>query len=131
ASEDMDGVKPGFGQSGPMSDRKVGGAEAVAVAALSKDMQLSRDLGLLQCLKVDERVLFVDGVVLGLKQESRRSVRGGVDALCELVEGGCVGEIAGVDDEGEVGASAGLICWFAGALVVGVIAENGREMGAS
>jgi hypothetical protein len=121
-------VKPGFGQHGPVGDRKIGRAEAVAVASLGKDVKLGRNLCLLQCLEVDQRVLFVDGVVFGLKQEGRRRVRGGVDAMGELVKGWSVREVAGVDDEGEVGAGAGLVRGLAGTLEVGVVAEDHSEM---
>jgi hypothetical protein len=48
----------------------------------------------------------VDGVVLGLDDDAGRGLGGGVDV--ELVEEALlrVGEIAGIDDDGEVGTAA-------------------------
>ena len=128
ASEDIDGVEPGFGQRGPVSDGEIRRTQAVAVATLGEDVQFCWDLCLLQCLKVEQRVFFVDGIVFGLEQKGGRRVGGGVDTTSKFAEGWRVGEVAGVDDEGEVGTGAGLVRGLAGAFEVGVVAKNYGEV---
>lgn len=122
-------MEPGFGQRGPVGDGEICRTQAVAVAALGEDVQLGWNLCLLQCLEVDQGVLFVDGIVFGLEQERGWCVRGGIDAAGQLVERWCIGQIAGIDDEREVGAGTGLVGRLAGAFIVGVIAEDGGEVG--
>jgi len=102
------------------------------VSAFGVDVKLSRNLELLERLKVDEDVFFVDGIVFSLEQEGRRSVCTGVDAARDLGEGGSIDQICGVDGDYEVGAGTdgGVGCRLAGALEVRVIAEDDDEMAA-
>jgi hypothetical protein len=100
------------------------------VAAFREYVELGPDLELLEGLEVDEHVLFVDGIVLGLEQEGGWGVGGGIDAARELGEGGRLGEVGGVDADDEVrpGADGGVGCRLVKALEVGVIAEDDYEM---
>ena len=55
-----------------MGYRECRGAEAVAVAAFGEEVQFGWDLRFLEGLKVEEGVLFVDGIVLRLEEEGGR-----------------------------------------------------------
>ena len=59
--------------------------------------------------KVDSRILDVYGVVFGLQDEGGRCLVGGVYVGIWRHVFGCVGQIAGIDDEGEVGPATKLI----------------------
>jgi len=104
--EYVDGVQPGLYQVRPGGDGQLSAAEAVAVAALGVDVQLGRDLGVLQGQKVNGSVFDVHRVVFGLKNEGGRSLVGGMDfgIGCEALFGD--GEVAGIDDDGEIGPAA-------------------------
>ena len=75
ARKDVDRVEPCLDETRPVGYRKIGGAQAVAVATLRIEMEFGGDLCFFERLKVQERVLFVNGIVFGLKKEGRRSVR--------------------------------------------------------
>lgn len=74
----------------------------------------------------------MDSVVLGLNDEGGRRLFGGMEV--QVAEHGVfgVGEVAGIDDYGEVGAAALLVCCVDGVVealfIVG--AEGGSEMSA-
>src|SRR5260370_6307665 len=109
AGKKGDGMKQRLNEPRPMRYGKVHGAQAVAVAALGEKVELGGDLCLLERLKVEERVLFVDRVVFGLEEKGWRGVGGRVDTVRQFVESRSVGEIAGVDDDGEIGAGGDFI----------------------
>ena len=89
--EDVDGVEPGGDEVGPVGDGELGGAEAVAVAALREDVDFGGDFEFFEGAAVDEDVFNVDWIVLGHEEEGGRRGGGGVDAGGEGVEGGGVG----------------------------------------
>ena len=89
-----------------MSDGKAGGAKSVAVTALGEEMNLGGDFGVLQGLKVDESVLFVDGIVFGLQKEGWRGSGGGNGLRSDGHLIRPMDQVAWVEDEGEVGAGA-------------------------
>src|SRR5260370_18457642 len=120
-------MKPRLNEPRTMRYGKVRGAQAVAVAALGEKVELGGDLCLLERLKVEERVLFVDRVVFGLEEKGWRGVGGRVDTVRQFVESRSVGEIAGVDDDGEIGAGVAFINGSPGSFVVGVIAGAAAE----
>lgn len=118
-----------------MGDGEGGRAEAVAVAACGEDVELGGDLRLFESAEVDDDVLGVDGVVFGLEEKGGRCGGSWLECWVEGIEGWGSGEVAGVDDEGEVGGGIGggvpqWICGCAGAGVVGVRGESYGEMGA-
>ncbi len=105
-------------------------AEAVAVAALGVEVELRGDVDGLEREEVCGGVFYVDCVVFGLNDDCGRGLGVGMDV--ELVEEGVfgVGEIAGIDDYGEVGTAAELVGSVDGgveALIV-VSAEGGDEV---
>ena len=124
----MNGVEPGFDQHGPVGDGKIGWTEAVAVTASSEDVEFGWNFGLLEGLEVDEGVFLVDGIVLRLEEEGGRGVGCGIDAVGEFVECRPIGKVAGIDDDGEVGAGVEFVDGLVGPFVVGVIAEGDDEM---
>lgn len=79
------------------------------MAAFSVDVELGGNLGLLEGEEPGGGVLDVDGVVFGLDKDGGRSAAVGmkVQIVEEAVLG--VGEVAGIDDHGEVRAAALLI----------------------
>ncbi len=110
-----------------------GGPQAVPVAPFSIDVEFSGDVSGFQLEKPGGRVLDVDRIVLGLKQEGRRCVAGGVQ-IGVVAEGEAWlliwlrhdgGEIARVDDDCKVRARG---CGVIG-IDVGVetLAESGAE----
>ena len=124
----MDGVEPCFGKSRPVGNRQLCRAQAIAVAAFGKDVQLGWNLRFLQRMEVKERVFYVDGIVFGLDEEGGRRVGGGVDSLGEGIEGRTIREVGRIDDDGEVWARIRLGGGFSSSFVVGVIAEDDSEM---
>ena len=88
---------------------ELGGAEAVAVAAFGVDVQLGGDFCFLELEEIDDGVFDMDRVVFGLDDEGGRGVGGGVDVGVgrEVFVG--EREIAGIDDEREVGTAAELV----------------------
>ena len=101
-----------------MGDREIGGAETVAVASLGEDVKFGGDFEFFEGAEVDEDVFYVDGIVFGLQEEGGWSGGGWIDAVGEGVEGGGVGEVGGVDEDGEVGFGVGLVDGFGGTLEV-------------
>ena len=75
------------------------------MAALGVDVEFGGDFGVLELLVVDEGVFYVDGVVFSLDDEGGRGVGGGVDFGVGGERLVSEGEVAGVDDYGEVGAA--------------------------
>jgi len=76
------------------------------VAAFGVDVELGGDFGVFELLVIDQRVFDVDWVVFGLDDESGRRVGGGI-----YFRVGGEGflrqrQVAGVDDDGEVGTAA-------------------------
>ncbi len=79
------------------------------MAAFGVDVELRGNLRFLELQEIDCSVFDVDWVVFGLHDEGGRGVGGGID-----VGVGCVvfvgdGEVAGIDDDGEVGAATELV----------------------
>jgi hypothetical protein len=134
--DDADRTQPCGGEDGPVGFGLVDGEDAEAVAAGGKDVELGWDLGVFESAEVDKGVFYVDGIVFGLEKEGRRRVLIGSEDGVELFAIGLGGEIAGVDDEGEVGASVDggvdVGCGGSGfdVLVVGMGAEEDGEVGA-
>ena len=122
-------MKPGGGEIRPVGDGEFGRPQAIAVTALGEDVQLGLDLEFFESLEVDEDVLHVDGIVLGLEEKGRRRRGGRIDARIEGVERGTRGEVAGIDDEGESGLGVDVRGRYVGTDKVGVIGEDGREVG--
>src|SRR6476646_8222233 len=79
------------------------------MAALSIDMEFGRNPGILKRQKVDGGIFYVYGIVLGLNDEGGRRIIGDVDLRVggEILLG--QGQIAGIDDHGEVRAAADLV----------------------
>ena len=79
------------------------------MAALGVDVEFGGDFGVLELLVVDEGVFYVDGVVFSLDDEGGRGVGGGVNFRvvdkARNLRTDREGEVAGVDDYGEVGAA--------------------------
>ncbi len=76
------------------------------MAAFGVDVQLGRNFRVFQREEIDGGVFDVDGIVFGLNDERWRSFFGGMDfGVGRHVLFGD-GEIAGIDDDGEVGAAA-------------------------
>ena len=106
------------------------------MASFGEEVDLGGNFSVLQGLEVHERVFFVNGIVLRLKDEGRRSGCGGNGFGGDGRLVGPVHEIAGVEDKGEVGsgADAGVeaAVFFYGCGLrckVGVDAENDGEVG--
>ena len=76
------------------------------MAAVGIDVQLGRNFCVFQREKIDRRVFNVDGIVFGLNDEGWRSRCGGMDFRVGRHVLFGEGEIAGIDDDGEVGAAA-------------------------
>jgi hypothetical protein len=111
------------------------------VASGGEDVELGGNLGVPEGAEVDEGVIYVGGiVVLGLEEEGRRRVLVGSEEGVEFFAVRLYGEIAGIDDEGEVGAGVwnstsqdgDVGCGGSGfyVLVVGMGAEEDGEVGA-
>ena len=94
------------------------------------EVEFGWDVPLLERLKVEESVLLVEGIVFGLKKKGWRCVGAGVDASRQIIKSRAVGKIGGVEDDDEVGTCVDLIENIAGALVIGVIAEDDDKMSA-
>src|SRR5947209_1962201 len=100
------------------------------MAAISVDVKFGWDFGVFQRDEVDRGVFDVDGIVFGLNDEGWRSLFGRMDfggGRKVLLRDG---EIAGIDDDGEVGAAAHAVGGVDGiveALIV-VSAERGGKM---
>ncbi len=90
------------------------------MASLGEDVEFGGDFEVFEGAEVDEDVFYVDGVVFGLQEEGGRGGCGGVDAFGEGVEGGGVGEVGGVDEDGEVGLGVGFVGGCSGTLEVSV-----------
>ncbi len=131
--EDVEGVEPGIDELGPGGDGELGAAETVAVAAFGVDVEFGGNFGVFESEEVDGGVFDVDGIVFGLKDEGRRSVGGdgkiGIEGEVVVFEG----EIAGIDDDGEIGAAALGIRGVYGIVeaFVEMGAESGGEVGSS
>ena len=76
------------------------------MAAFGVDVQFGRDFRVFKREKIDSRVFDVDGIVFGLNDERWRSFFGRMNFRIgrHVLFGD--GEIAGIDDDGEVGAAA-------------------------
>src|SRR5580704_16783753 len=72
--QDLDGVHPSFHQLRPCCNWKLGSPKPISVAALSIQMHLGRNLGVLQGKKIDSRVLYVHRIILCLNDERGRSL---------------------------------------------------------
>jgi len=130
-SSHVNGVEPGFSECGPVCDRKLGRTQAIAMAAFRVEVQFGGNLRLLQSLKVEEGILFVDRIILCLKQKSRWRVGGRADAFGELTERGSVGEISRVDNDGKIWTCVQLVRRLARTLVVGMVAEDDSKVRSS
>src|SRR5215472_1278282 len=130
AWEHVNRVKPGLDKRRPVRHRKIGRPKAVAVASFRVEVKFGRDLCLLERLKIEQRVFYVNRVVLGLQDKGRRSVRGWVDATRELLKGRSIREITGVYDDDKVGTGADgtLAGRLIGALVFRMVAEHDGEV---
>src|ERR1700736_1939112 len=133
ALQHVNGVEAGGYEIGPVGDGEVGGAESVAVSSFAEDVEFGRDFEVFEGAIVDEGVLDVDGIVLGLEEEGGGGVGAGGGAGGEDAEGGFGGEVAGVDNDGEVrpGADPAVDCTFevlAPRFEAGVVAEDYGEM---
>ena len=101
------------------------------MAALSVEVEFGGDFGVFQGQEIDGCVFYVNGVVFGLDDEGGRGLLGGKD----IGIGGEVllgeGKVAGIDDYGEVWATAELVGGIDGIVeaLIEVSAEGGGEMG--
>jgi len=126
----LDRVQPSLDKFGPVCDWEIRKAESPTVSTVRVDMKLGGDLGVLEREEVDSGVFDVDGIVFGLNDEGGRSFLCGMDISVgrEVLFG--EGEVAGVDDDGEVGAAAfvvgGIDDWVEA--LIEVRAERGGEM---
>ena len=79
------------------------------MTSLGEDVELGGDLCCLQREEVRGGVFDVDGVVFGLEDEGGRGIGGNgeIGVVGEVLLGNC--DVAGVDDDGEVGAAALLV----------------------
>ena len=130
--ENVDGAEPVFYAIGPGGDGEFGdAAEAVAVAAFGVEVEFGGDFGLFEGEEIGGGVFYVDWVVFCLNDEGGRGLGGGMDV--ELVEVAVfgVGEVAGVDDDGEVGAAGLLVGGVDGGVEPFVVvgAEGDGEVG--
>ncbi len=80
------------------------------MATLGINVQLCRDLGILQGKEINNGVFYMDWIILSLHQESRRSLIGGMNVGIRRVVLVREGKIAGIDDDGKVGAATELVC---------------------
>src|ERR1700753_488452 len=99
----MDGVHPYFCGLRPSGHGKLSATQAIAMSALGVDMQLGWDLGVLQGHEVDHRILYVDGIVFRLHQKCGRGLLSGMDIGIGSEVLLCDREVAGINDEREVG----------------------------
>ena len=90
------------GELGPVLFGGVGGMDAEAVAAGGVVVELGGDVGVHEGAVVDESVLAVALIVLGLDEEGGRGELVGRVGGEELGFVGRSGEVGGVDDDGEV-----------------------------
>ena len=93
-----------------MSDRVARGSKAVAVAAFREDVQLGRNLRILQCQVVVKSAFHGNGVVLGLHEEGGRSIRRDGQLGRDLVALVFEGQICRIHQHGEIRPAAHLIC---------------------
>ena len=60
-------MEPGFDQRGPVRNRKGGWPETITMASFRVDVKLSGDFELFECLRVNQYVFYVDGIIFGLQ----------------------------------------------------------------
>src|ERR1700677_2301576 len=80
------------------------------MATLGINVQLRRDLGILQGKEIDNGILYMNWIVLCLHQERRRSLIGWMNVGIGRVVLVREGKIAGIDDDRKVGAATKLVC---------------------
>ena len=127
----MDGLQPGLYQARPGGDWKPIAPESVAMAAFGVEVHFGWDLGVFQRQKVDGGVFDMHGIVFGLENKRRRSLGGDVDLGIGREVLLCQGEVAGIDDRGEVGPATELVSSINGVVetLIEVGAERSREVG--
>ena len=79
------------------------------MAALSIDVQLGGNLGILQREEIDDGVFYMDWIVLSLHQECGRSLIGGMNVGIRRVVLVRKGKKAGIDDDRKIGTTAELV----------------------
>ena len=101
------------------------------MASFGEDVEFGGDAGFLQLHEVLEHVLNVDGIVLGLDQESGRRGGGDWDVGVEFEVLFGDGEVAWIDDEFEVWLAALLVGCVDGRVeaLVEMRAERDGEVG--
>ena len=124
----LDGVKPGFDALRPGGDRQLGAAQAVAVSALRVDMQLGWEPWR---SSTEESSTVAFSTCTGSSSAWTMNV-GGVFSVGLISGFGrhifCShGEVAGIDDDGEVGAATELVGGVDG--IVEALFEVGAESG--
>ena len=128
--DDVDCVQPSFYELGPVRYGLIRGTKAPSVAAVGVDMKFGGNFGVFESEKIDGGGFDVHGIVFGLNDEGWRSFFSGMDfGVGRHVLFGD-GEIAGINDDGEIGPATDAVSGVDGiveALIV-VRAERGGEM---
>src|SRR5580704_6083713 len=126
----MNRMEPGLGQCRPTRYRQLRRTQPEAVPPLREKMKLSSNLRVFERLKVDERVFDMGRiVVLGLKQERRRSLRGRLQRGTYLAIGPA--KPARIEDHLEVGTSVDEGCRNIFTLKVRMSTEDRSKMSSS
>ncbi len=127
----MNGPQPGFHALRPSRNRERGPAQAVAVSALSVDVHFGRDFGVLESEEVDGGVFDVHRVVLCLDDERGRRFAGNHNIGVGREVLVCEGEVARIDDHGEVRAATELVSGIDRIVetLIEVSAEGGGKVG--
>src|ERR1700722_13308968 len=105
----VNGVQPDLCCLGPCGDGKLGAAQSVTMSALRINVQFGWYLGVLEGEEIDDRVFYVDRIVLRLNEEGGRSLSSWVNIRVgsKVLIG--EGEIGRVDNDGKVRAATELV----------------------
>jgi hypothetical protein len=127
-------MKPGLDQLRPSRDGKSRASKAIPMNSLGIKVHLDRNVGALESGIVRKRAFHVGySIVLGLNEKRRRCLRGDVDIRIEREVLVGEREITGIDDQGEIRATANLVRGIDRSIetLIEMGAQRCREMSAS